>query len=186
MDGSLKNIGSAVVSSWEVGAAEVARSLVGREDDRALIERYSDALVPTLDAFQGLHKGCSTAFADGLRAGLAEGTLAAATRPLVLLFVGLDGRAAEAWEKTVLYLEPMFALCADAEVVRGAFASAPIGSSAGRADRLLRDTLSRLPAAESLTEGVIEAFETTQHALTRELEFALHAPTRALAVALRR
>lgn len=186
VDGSLKQIGSAVVSSWEVGAAEVARSLVGTADDREMIARYSDALVPTLDAFQALHKGCPTAFAEGLRAGIADGTLTAATRPLVLLFVGLDGRASAGWEKTVAYLEPLIVRCGNPDEVRAAFLAAPIGASAGRADGILRETLSRLPQAETLTDGVIEAFETTQHAITRDLEFALHAPTRALAAGLRR
>lgn len=185
VDAALKQVGSAVVASWEVGAAEIARVIIGLPDERALIERYSDALVPTLSAFQDLHKGCPGAFAEGLRAGRADGTLTSATRPLVMLFSGLDQRAQDGWAKTTEYLEPLFERCRAGTPVRAAFAAAPLAEACRKGESTLRSTLSTLPRAASLDDGVVEAFEAARDAMVRDLEFALHTPTRALAAGLR-
>ena len=110
VDAEFKKAGSSVVGAWEVGAAELGRVLVGHADDRGLVERYSDALVPTLQPFQDLHKGIGTAFRAGLAAGRASGRLESATAPLAALMVGLDERAGEGWAKTTRHLQPLFAL----------------------------------------------------------------------------
>lgn len=185
VDAALKQVGSAVVASWEVGAAEIARALIGQPEERALIERYSDALVPTLSAFQDLHKGCPGAFAEGLRAGRADGTLTSATRPLVMLLAGLDRRAEAGWVQTTGYLDPVFARCREPGPVRAAFAAAPLGEACRKGESALRSTLSLLPQAATLEDGVVDAFEVARDAMVRDLEFALHTPTRTLAAALR-
>jgi hypothetical protein len=187
VDGSLKKAGTAVVGSWEVATTELARALVGAEHERTLIERFSDAAVPTLGAFQDLHKGCPSAFIEGRSAGEQKKTLAAATLPLVRLLVGLDGRAEAGWAKSTDYLEPVFALTADPAAAKAAFGAggAELARACREADAVLRDTLSKLPQATSLHEGVSVAFDAWQLKITRELEIGIDRYTRPLVAAVR-
>jgi hypothetical protein len=190
VDGFTKRVGSSVVGSWEVAAAELARVLIGRPDEKVLIERFSDGLVPALTPFQDLHKNANTAMSDGKRAGNADRTLAAATRPLVMLVHGLDANAVSGWRKTVSYLEPVYEAAPNPAAVataRAAMAGAEAAIVKGCRDSevILREQLSQLPRAESLWDGVCEPFDAWQLALTRELEIGLHVATRGMIAALR-
>jgi len=186
VDGELKKSGSSVVSAWEVGAAELGRALRGVADDRALVERYSDALVPALQPFQDLHKGIGTAMQHGLREGLATHTLAAATAPLATLLVGLDERAAAGWEKTAAHLAPLFARCARPEEARVRFLAGAreLRQACADADLVWRARLAALPEAPGLWEGVTGAAEAWQLAVTRALELAIDRQVKALAAAV--
>ena len=185
VDGYLKKIGASVVGSWEVAAADLARVLVGRPDDKVLLERFSDAIVPALQPFQDLHKAVPGVIVEGRTAGDAAGTLAAATRPLVVMLVGLDVRAEAGWAKTVEYLGPLFA-AGDAERSRLAMASAgpKIAAACRSADTLFREQLARLPQAPRLWDGVCEPFDAYQLALSRELEIEIHRASRGMIAAL--
>jgi hypothetical protein len=186
VDGELKKSGASVVSAWEVGAAELGRALRGVADDRVLVERYSDALVPALQPFQDLHKGIGTAMQTGLRAGLATGTLAAAIAPLESLLVGLDDRAAAGWEKTTAHLAPIFDRCARPEDARARFlaGSRALRQACADADLVWRARLAALPEAPGLWEGVTGAAEAWQLAITRALELAVDRQVKGLAAAV--
>jgi hypothetical protein len=187
VDGYLKKLGSSIVGSWEVAAAELARKLVGRPDERVLIDRFSDGLVPALAPFQDLHKGISSAMAEGRKAGTAQSSLSAATRPLIVLVAGLDARAQAGWEKTTEYLVPIYGI-GNTEAAREAMTTAGprIAAACASADALLRDQLSRLPQAPSLWVGICEPFDAYQLALTRDLEMEIHAATRGMIGAIGR
>ena len=118
VDNYTQKVGAAVVQTWEVGAAELGRVLQGLPEEKTLIERYSDALVPTLTPFQDLHKLCSGAMSRGFAAGVERNSIAAATSPLAQMVDGLGGRAQEGWTKTVAYLEPIVAVSADPAATR--------------------------------------------------------------------
>jgi hypothetical protein len=180
VDAALKRAGSAFVSSWEVGAAELGRVVLGREGERALLERYSDAAVPALTPFQDLHKGCAGAMAEGAKAGLAKGDLGAATLPLVRMLHGLDARAEAGWGKTVAYLEPLYAVARPGAREDLAGGAAPLAQACRNADAVLRDSLSKLPQAASLGDGVIDAFDAWQRAITREIEIIVDGRVKAL------
>lgn len=182
IDAELKKAGSAVVGAWEVGAAELGRVLVGHADDRALVERYSDALVPTLQPFQDLHKGIGTAMRAGLAAGRASGRLDAATAPLAALMVSLDERVGEGWVKTTHHLRPIFALAARPDEVETRFLAGERALRQGcvDADTVWRARLAALPTAPGLWEGMTGAAEAWQLSVTRSLEIALVAQTRVL------
>ena len=185
VDGYLKKIGASIVGSWEVAAAELARKLVGRPDEKLLIDRFSDGLVPALQPFQDLHKGVPSAFYDGKRDGGAQGTLAAATRPLVVMIAGLDGRAEAGWAKMVEYLGPIYAV-GNQDVARSAMLAAgpKIAVACAASDVVLRERLSKLPQAKTLWDGVCEPFDAYQLALTRELEIEIHRATRGMIAAV--
>ena len=171
-----------MVASWEVAASELARVTIGLEGEKAIIERFSDALVPALTPFQDLHKAVPSALREGLEAGRREGSLAAATRPLVMLVHGVDARVPPGWTKTLDYLGPVFAIGRDPAAARAAMepAGPRIAEACRLAELALREHLSRLPQAASLTEGTVEPFEAWQLAVCREIEMATYAATRGM------
>ncbi len=188
VDGALKKLGSAVVSTWEVGASELARGLVGRADEKTLIDRYSDSLVPTLAPFQDLHKGCSSAMEQAWRAARQADDLRALTPPLVGLLAQLGDRATAGWAKTTEYLAPVFALAPDPAAERDRFlkAGAVLGQACVAREALLRTQLEKLPDASSLSVGINDAFDVWQEAMVRDIEMGVHAAVMPLATAIRR
>lgn len=187
VDAELKKAGSSVVGAWEVGAAELGRVVVGRADDKLLVERFSDALVPTLQPFQDLHKGIGAAMQQGLQAGRLIGTMAAATAPLAALMEGLDARAADGWRKTTKHLEPLFALSARPDEARDRFAAGEraLAQACADADEVWRARLAALPAAPGLWEGLTGAAEGWQLAVTRGLEIAIDRHAKGLVAGIR-
>jgi len=188
VDSALKKIGSAVVQTWEVGAAELGRVSVGRVDDRVLVERYSDALVPFLTPFQDLHKKCPTAMAEGKRVGIERGSIPAAVAPLNRMVDGLDTAAEAGWIKTAEYLGPLFDACVDPAASRADFITAgpKIAEACRVANDGLKESLRVLPAAESLWDGMLDAFERYQEALGRDMEILLDGKVKALARGIKR
>lgn len=187
VDNYTQKIGAAVVQTWEVGAAELGRVVIGRADEKTLIERYSDALVPTLTPFQDLHKKCSGAFAKGLAAGNQSNQLKAATAPLVEMVDGLGGRAQEGWEKTVTYLEPLVAMSKDPAATRAKLLAG--GQDLDRACRdaqaVLQANLDAMHKKPTLWAGVCDSWDNWQQALVRDVEISLSKVTRALVADLR-
>lgn len=187
VDGELKKAGSAIVGAWEVGAAELGRAVIGFDDDRVLIERYSDSLVPTLQPFQDLHKGIGTAMHNGMRAGLAAGSLSAATAPLARLMEGLGEKAAEGWDKTAGHLEPIILHArrpddARAQLVAG---SRALRQACADADLVWRAKLDALPMAPNLWDGLTGAAEAWQLSITRSLEVDIVRHVKGLVAAVR-
>lgn len=182
VDNYTQKTGAAIVQSWEVGAAELARAIRGRADEKALIERYSDALVPTLSPFQDLHKQTSSVMAAGLAAGQTAGQTTAATAALNPLVAGLGARAAAGWVKTVDYLEPVLAASADPAATRAALLAHGPRLSAGcdAAGAVLAAELARAPERATLWAAVTDPFDAWQARLVRELEITLTDATRTL------
>lgn len=187
VDGELKKAGASIVGAWEVGAAELARSVLAWPDERAMIERFSDALVPTLTPFQDLHKGLGSAMAAGKKAGLASGALSAATAPLAQLLVGLDERADDGWSKTTKHLDPLFLRCPDPDGTRERFIAGgrPLRQACVEADVIWRARLEALPEAPDLWKGLTGAAEAWQLTITRGLEITIDRHAKGLAHALR-
>jgi hypothetical protein len=186
VDAEVKKLGAAVVGAWEVGAAELGRVVVGRADDKALVERFSDALVPTLQPFQDLHKHVAGAMREGLDAGLRADRVDAATAPLVAMVRGLGARAADGWAKTVKHLEPVLAQCPDPAGARAHLGDgASLARACDAAERVLVDRLAAMPEAATLWDGLMGAVEAWQLALSRELEIELCGRAKGLAADLR-
>lgn len=187
VDAALKKIGSAIVGSWEVGAAELGRVVIGRPDSQTLIDRYSDSLVPTLAPYQDLHKKCNDAMRDAKKAALKSRRLEDAAGPLLKLVAGVGLKAGEGWGKTTDYLEPIFALCPDPAAARAHFAEGKgmLQESAVRAEGVLRERLAALPQSKTLWDGICDAFDAYQAALSRDLEIGLDVRTRALVMSAR-
>lgn len=187
VDNYTQKVGAAVVQTWEVGAAELGRVVRGHPQDKVAIERYSDALVPTLTPFQDLHKTCSGAMSRGYAAGVASGRMSDATAPLLAMVDGLGERAFEGWAKTAGYLEPVFALAADPSGARERFeANGPeLARACANARAVLLRELERIPAQPKLWTGVCDAWDAWQQALCRELEIGMTRAARELVAEVR-
>lgn len=183
VDNYTQKTGAAVVQTWEVGAAELGRAIHGRTDAKQLIERYSDALVPTLTPFQDLHKKNSGVMKAGFDRGVSTGQLSAATEALLVLVNGLDVGAAEGWTKTVEYLEPIVQVCKEPDAARAALLAHGLGIRAAcdSARAVLAVELARGAERPTLWEAVTEPFDRWQLKLVRELEITLTVATRELA-----
>ncbi len=177
-----QKVGAAVVQSWEVGAAELGRALQGRAGENVLIERFSDALVPTLTPFQDLHKKTTAAMKQGLDRGGASGQIGPATEALASLVAGLGVEAAAGWVKTVEYLDPILAGCAAPEEARAAMLrhQGALRDACDAAEAVLVAELARAPARATLWDAVTEPFDQWQLKLVRELEIAITVAVREL------
>lgn len=187
VDNYTQKVGAAVVQTWEVGAAELGRVVRGHAKDKEFIERYSDALVPTLTPFQDLHKKCSGAMSQGFGAGVAANRLSAATVPLVGLVDGLGPRAFEGWGKTAAYLDPVFALAKDPEAAKDRFlATGPeLVRACANAQEVLRKALDGAADQPRLWTGVCDAYDAWQLALVRDIEITMTRAARDLVADLR-
>lgn len=187
VDAELKRAGTSIVGSWEVGAAELGRVVRGWPDDRALIERFSDALVPTLQPFQDIHKGVPSAMMAGLAAGRETGRMSSATAPLAELVSNLGSRAQDGWEKTTKHLDPLLARCADPAGARARFlAGGPaIARACADAEVVWRERLALLPEAPDLWEGLVGAGDAWQRVVTRGLEITIDGCAKGLVRELR-
>ena len=182
-----QKVGAAVVQSWEVGAAELGRALQGKPDEKMLIERFSDALVPALTPFQDLHKKTTVAMKLGFDRGSDAGQIAAANLAVASLVEGLGPSAREGWTKSVEYLRPLFETCADGEGARVAMLGhAPAMEAACvAAEAVLLAELAKAAGRATLWEAVTEPFDQWQLKLVRELEIAITHATRELVVNVR-
>lgn len=187
VDACMKKIGSAVVSSWEVGAAELGRAVIGYPNNQALINRYSDALVPTLAPYQDLHKRCDAQMLAARNAAKKAG-MSAAVPEWMEIVRGLGPRAAEGWGKTLAYLEPVLALCQDPPATRREMEklAAILEESAAKGEVALRRDLESLPNAPRLFEGMCDAFENYHLQMGRDLEIGLDRAVRRLIQDIRR
>ncbi len=84
-----RDLGAASVASWEVASAELNRTLRDHPDKKALVARFSDALVPAHDALRGGERDPNSV-----------------REPLPVLRAAGPAFAA-AWPKTVAHLEPV-------------------------------------------------------------------------------
>lgn len=182
VDNYTQKLGAAVVQTWEVGAAELGRAVIGLPNEKSTIERYSDALVPTLSPFQDLHKKCSGAMAQGLAAGTDQNSMAAATAPLHHMVDGLGTRAQEGWAKTADYLGPVFDLTRDPAKARQAFLAVgpEIAKACDDAQGVLKQNLDGIPQNPKLWSGVCDSFDNWQLRLVRGLEIAITRAAREL------
>jgi hypothetical protein len=187
IDAHLRRPGTAVVATWEVATSELARRLIGELEERRWIDRFSDGRVPTLDALQGPHNALPDALVHGRRDGEAIGTLAAATRPLVLLPHGVDAALEEGWGRTVRWMQPLVETSPRPEEANAVLVAAGprLAAAAREAEAVLRAELALLPQATSPLEGLVDPFERWADVLCRGIEVEIFTAARAFVAAVR-
>ena len=181
-------IGAAAVSTWEVLLADLGRALAGSADQRALIERCSDALVPTQEALQAAGRLGRAAVAPGLRAAIESGRLADVLDPVRAPMVALGAQVEAGWARTVAYLDPVIVALGGGASLRAALAGqgpalrAALDAEAAR----LAVAFGALRPGPKLEAGLREALGAYQKGVGRALEVGLYAARTALVAAVPR
>jgi len=168
-------VGSALVSTWEVGLTELARALTGKlpEDERRkLVERVSDGLVPVQQPLQTAGHGFGQAVKDGVNAGLTTGQLQDATVPLCRLLDPLGAKVDEGWGNVTEYLEPVFAVLPDSDGVMAGFAEGGPALGAALETHATRFTtaMAALPDSADLRAAMAGALRDWQRDVCRDIE----------------
>lgn len=179
-EGTFQFIGAAVVGVWEVSLADLGRSTRARlEPDvsRTLVDRVSDALVPTLDPIQAGGRELPKALKSGREQARRTGVLLDAVAPSVMLLKSLGLRVSTGWGKSVEYLRPVFEAYpngdATLEAMKGG--SNDLAAVFDGPAQTLHKALGALPESMHLGVGVTSPLEDYRYAVSAGLEEALYA-----------
>ena len=178
-EGAFAVLGAAVVSSWEVGLTDLSRALRGRIEDSEqsdLIERMSDALVPTESPFSGAGKRYRHAVKMGTKKALETERLEDAIAPLGEAIGVLGSAFAQGWPKTAGHMEPLFVLLGDEQSLRDAFlAHGPrLQAALDTAWRNYVDALDRIGEARNLETALVDSLEAWKDEAVRAVEISLY------------
>lgn len=188
-EGSFQVFSAAMVSSWEVLLTDLGRGLAGRlpEEERGrLVERVSDALVPTQTPIQGVGRKFSHALKTGVKEALQQERLDAAVGPLCGVLGKLPEEVATGWAKTSEYLAPLFEVLEDPEVGPAFAAGGPaLAGLLGAAARTFEADMAALPEQRELEPALIAAVDRWRDAAVRAVETEVYARRELLVQAAR-
>lgn len=179
-DASFQLIGASVVGTWEVLLTDVSRAVNGavpEAEGRKLLDRISDALVPTQEPMQSASRIYRKALKQGVQQALSTGRLADATAPVVASLALLPDKMGQGWVSTAEYLEPVLsvlspdgALLVDFQGRGGELAAELSAHNATYADRM-----AAMPQATDLDAELAAALDTWRAAVSRSMELFLYA-----------
>jgi hypothetical protein len=158
-------VGASLVGTWEVLLTDLARALsrtMPVEESRPLLDRISDALVPTQGPLQAQ--------------GLQSGQLSDATETILASMARFPQELSEGWLKTVDYLEPIFTA-----LDPGGAAEARFRVGGGELSGILEKenaayaaALRALPQADDLDRALTDALDTWRAGVVRGIEVTLY------------
>lgn len=184
------SLGAAAISSWEVLLADLGRALgeLPAEERASLLQRVSDAIVPTLSPLQHGERPFRAALKEGVKAALRSGQLADATEPLAVHLEGLGDPLAAGWAKTTAYLQPVFDALPEPDALRGslAFTGGELRGLMDREAAAFRDRMNALPEAPALEPALLDAMDAWKRGVVRGLEIAFYGARTRLVEASRR
>lgn len=190
-ESTFSSVGAALVGSWEVLLADVSRSLgpIPQEQRAKLVERLSDALVPTMGTLQHGERPFKAALQAGVKVALRSGRLSDASDPLVAQLETLGEPVATGWSKTVQYLQPVCDTLPEPDKLRASLAF--IGGELRRVfdseAAAFRQRMGALPRATAIEPALFEAMEAWKQGVIRGVEIAVYeARTRLVEAANRR
>jgi hypothetical protein len=189
-DASFQLIGASMVGTWEVLLTDLSRAMQGGLPDaeaRKLVERVSDAFVPTQEPMQSASRVFRKALKQGVQQALQSGQLSDATRPISASLQPLPEKMGQGWVKTVEYLQPvLLALKADGSLSSDfvqrheELVSVLAGHNAAYTERMVA-----MPQARDLNEALAASLDTWREAVAREMELFLYARRTAMVEAAR-
>lgn len=189
-ESSFSALGAAAVSSWEVLLADLSRALqrLPAPDRARLVERVSDALVPTVSPLQHGERPFRAALQSGVQAALRSGRLEDATEPLCAHLETLGEPVAAGWGKTVAFLQPVCEALPEPEALRGklAFTGGELRGVFDAEAARFRARMEELPRAPALEPALAGALDAWKQGVVRGLEVAIYgARTRLVEAAAR-
>lgn len=179
-DSSFQLIGASVVSTWEVLLTDLARAMQGGippAEARKILDRISDALVPTQEPLQSAGKIYRKALKHGVQSALHSGQLADATTPIATSIQPLPEKLGVGWLKTVDYLQPVLERLAPDGSLQADFTD-------GQANLVLAlqqhgaayaSAMAAMPDATDLDDALGAALDAWRLAVARDLEIFLYA-----------
>ena len=172
-------VGASLVGTWEVLLTDLGRALNGAMPDvesRPLLDRISDALVPTQGPLQALGRNYRRSLKQGVQKGLQSGNIADATETILASMVQFPEELSSGWNKTVDYLEPIFsALDADgAAEKRFRAGGAELEGLLRTHNEAYAEAMRALPQADDLDRALTDALDTWRAAVVRGIEMTLY------------
>jgi hypothetical protein len=190
-DAAFQLVGASLVGTWEVFLTDLARALsptMAVEESRPMLDRISDALVPTQGPLQEVGRNYRRSLKHGVQKGLQSGKLSDATEPILASMVTVPSDLSEGWLKTVDYLEPIFTAldpggAAEARFRAGGVELSEILSAQNDA---YAAAMRALPQAEDLDRALTDALDTWRAGVVRGIEVTLYDKRTALVEAANR
>ena len=179
-DSAFKLVGAALVGTWEVAIADIARALDQRlpEAQRTkLVDRISDSLVPVQTPLQDTGRRFRTAIKTGLQAALQSHQLTDATTPLMESLAPLPAAIEEGWLKTTEYLEPVFEVLPDSPAARSAFVETgpALRAMVEKHNAKFNADMAALSQQPELRVALADALDHWRLAVSADLELLLYA-----------
>ena len=180
-------IGASTVSSWEVSLSELhraAKRAYGQEVATELVERFSDALVPTVGVFNAANLAARGVWKESVELAQEAGHLEEAVEHVCVMISPIAGQFQEEWPKTVDYLKPVFEkISASDETIEKLLALGPkVSTQLAVVGETYIDDLRRLVGSPDLYNGFLDAVEAYKQGSGRVIEIELDV-VRALLVA---
>ena len=178
-EGVFGQVGAALTSTWEVLLTDVGRAMSARVPEaerRVLVERLSDALVPTAGALRHAERPFQAALTEGVKQARRQDRLALATEPLAACVGALGEPVAAGWSNTQSYLQPWISAFPDPESLRGAlvFTGGELRQVFDRQAQTYGDQLRALPGQDDLQKALLEATDAWKRGVVRGVEVAIY------------
>jgi hypothetical protein len=180
-------IGASTVSSWEVALAELHRAgkrAYGQEVATKMVERFSDALVPTVGVFNAANLAARGIWKESVEFAKEAGHLEQAVEHVCVMISPIAGQFQDEWPKTVEYLAPVLEqISASEATLEALLAIGPkVSTQMAVVGETYMDDLRRLVGSPDLHNGFLDAVEAYKQGSGRIIEIELDA-VRALLVA---
>lgn len=190
-DASFQIIGASVVGTWEVLLTDLAKAMRGAVPDeqaRKLVERVSDALVPTQEPMQNASRVYRKALKQGVQQALSTGRLSDATAPICASIEPLPAKLGQGWSKTAEYLEPVLAALSPDGTLRADFAArgAELEASIEAHNAAYTAQMQAMPEATDLDAALAAAMDAWRVDVARTMELFLYARRTAMVDAAQR
>lgn len=179
-DASFQLVGASIVGTWEVTLTDLSRALqsgpLAGAEAAKLLERVSDALVPTQEPLQGAGRAYRRALKAGVQQALQSGRLADATAPLSEALEPLPAGLARGWQQTVVYLEPVLLALDPSGALSATMATRGDALRAVVAEQnaAYRGAMDALPQAAALDGALNGALDAWRGGVSRGLELFLY------------
>lgn len=173
-----RTMASAAIASWEVASTDLHRLLRerrGQEVASRWTERFSDSIVPALGSIQDIERAGNTLWKQTVEAAEQSGTIDSALALLAAQARTLGSDFAEAWPKTVDYLDPVFEdLQTDPAVKQELYAVGPqVQEALDASAEELATALAGVAVATDVQQSFLDAIESYRHAGARHFELLL-------------
>ena len=171
--------GASLVGTWEVLLTDFARALgpvMSDAKSRPLLDRISDALVPTQGPLQTAGRTYRSSLKQGVQLGLQSGKLSDATESILSALVRFPEEMSAGWLKTVDYLGPIFeAIDTDGSVEsRFRQGGVELQDLLAEQNAAYTEAMRGLPQADDLDRALTDALDIWRAGVARGIEMTLY------------